>query len=248
MRCKHCGGEISLEAAFCSYCGQPNEQTMGSAVEMKKFRRSFEATRTAVHSRVQRFTGASVRIVIIALLILAIFLLLIMGGRAYSLRRMIVQGRTERNAPAVMEQMDALLEAEDFLAFSSFCDENYVDCFDNAFEKYAPVERAAAAFSYAYRDIMALAAPAEYQSADDIIPALVDDLDYFYDVADISGYEYYDGADNALNRQALGAMEQRIRLLLISYCDLTEDEAAALRDMTAVGRGTVLEEAMKRGE
>jgi len=248
MRCKHCGGEISLEAAFCSYCGQPNGQSVVSAGEMKKFRRAFESTQTAVNTRVRRFTGAGVRIVIIALLILAVFLLLIMGGRAYSLRRMIVQGRTERNAPAVMEQMDALIEAEDFLALNSFCDENYVDCFDNAFEKYAPVERAASAFAYVYRDIMALAAPAEYQNADDIIPALADDLDYFYDVADIGGYEYYDGADNALNRQALGAMEQRIRLLLISYCNLTEDEAAGLRDMTAVGRGTVLEEAMRRGE
>ncbi len=248
MRCKHCGGEISLEAAYCSYCGQPNEQAMGHAKELNKFRRAFESTRSAVNTRVQRFTGASVRIVIIALLILAIFLLLIIGGRAYSVRRMIVQGRTERNAEKVMAQMDALLEAEEFLAFNAFCDENYVDCFDNAFEKYAPAERAAAAFSYAYRDIMALAAPADYQSPDDILPALADDLEYFYNAADIGEYEHYEGADNALNRNALAAMEQRISLLLMSYCNLTEQEAAALRDMSAVGRGTILEEAMAHGE
>ena len=170
-------------------------------------------------------------------------MLLIFGGKSYEFRRMIVQGRTERNAPKVMAKMDALLEAEDFLAFSAFCDENYVDCFDNAFEKYAPAERASAAFSYVYRDLMSLVAPAEYAQPEDLAAALADNLDYFYDVADIADYEYYDGADSAQNRAALAAMKERVELLLITYCGLSAEEAEAMETMSVARRAIILEEA-----
>ena len=36
MRCENCGGEISLEAAFCEYCGSPNAHAQSHAKEMKK--------------------------------------------------------------------------------------------------------------------------------------------------------------------------------------------------------------------
>jgi len=248
MRCENCGGEISLEAAFCEYCGSPNRHAQRHAREMKSFRRAFEKSERSVHSAVHSFTGTSLRIVIIALLILAVFLLLILGGKSYEFRRMIVQGRTERNAAQVMAVMDGLLAAEDFLAFNAFCDENYVDCFDNAFEKYAPAERVGAAFSYVYRDLMALAAPPEYAQPENLAAALADDLDYFYDVVDIADYEYYDGADSEQNRAALAAMKQRVELLLITYCGLSEEEAQAMETMSAARRAIILEEAVLYGE
>lgn len=248
MRCENCGGEISLEAAFCEYCGSPNPHAQSHAREMKRFRRDFEKSRSSVHSAVRSYTGLSVRMVIIVLLILAIFLLFLFGGRAYSVRRMIVQGRTERNAVKVMAQMDELLKAEEFLAFNAFCEENYVDCFDSVFEKYAPAERAAAAFSYVYRDIMSLAAPPEYAQREDAIAALADDLGYFYDVADIADYEYYEGADSQQNRAALAAMKERLELLLISHCGLSAGEAESVEALSAARRAILLEEALLDGE
>ena len=248
MRCENCGGEISLEAAFCEYCGSPNLHAQSHAREMKSFRRAFERSERSVRSAVHGYTGTSLRIVIIALLILAVFLLLIFGGKSYEFRRMIVRGRTERNAPKLMETMDVLLETEDFLAFTAFCDENYVDCFDNAFEKYAPAERASGAFSYVYRDLMSLAAPPEYARPEDLAAALADDLDYFYDVADIADYEYYGGADSEQNRAALAAMKERVKLLLITYCGLSGEEAEAMESLSAARRAIILEEAVLNGQ
>ena len=75
MRCENCGGKISLEATFCEYCGSPNPHAQSHAREMKRFRRDFEKSRSSVHSAVRSYTGLSVHMVIIVLLILAIFLL-----------------------------------------------------------------------------------------------------------------------------------------------------------------------------
>lgn len=248
MRCKYCGGEISLEAAFCSYCGKPNEHAAEHAREMKKFRRAFENTRSGVRSTVKSYTGASVRLAIIALLIVLIVLLFVLGGQSYSLRRAIVQHRTEKNASTVMATMDELLAAEDFLAFHAYCEENYVDCYDSSFEKYAPVERASTAYSYVYRDIMAVASPPEYAALSALVSSLSEDLEYFYDTTDIEEYEYYDGADSEQNRAALAAMEDRIGLLLVTYCGIDAEDVAALPDMSTPRRGILLEEGVLSDE
>ena len=154
MRCRYCGGEISLEAAYCSYCGKPNEHARRHAGEMKAFRADYERTKSGVEHKLRRFTGASVRVAVIALLLVAVVLLLLLGSRAYSVRRLWVQTRSERNAEACMAEMDAMLEAEDFLGFNAYCEANYIDPYDNAFEKYAPAERAARSFGYLFADIL----------------------------------------------------------------------------------------------
>lgn len=248
MRCENCGGEISLEAAFCEYCGSPNAHAQSHAKEMKKFRRAFERSQSSVDSTLHRFTGLTVRVVIAVLLLLAIFLLFIIGGRAYSIRRMIIQSRTQRNAPEIMQTMDELLAAEDFIRFSSFCEENYVDCYDNVFERYAPAERAAGAFAYVYRDLMSLAAPPEYADTDNMVSALADDLDYFYDAANLDNYEYYERADSLQNRAALEAMKQRVELLLVTYCGLEADELEGFEDMSSARRAVLIEGAVIFGE
>ena len=143
MRCKYCGGDIRLEDAYCSYCGKPNEHAARHAREMKAFRSDYEATKSGVQRTVHRFTGSSVRIALAAVLLIAIVLLLLLGGRAYSIRRAILEARSERNAAACMAEMDALLAAEDFLGFHAYCEANCIDPYDNAFEAYAPAERAA---------------------------------------------------------------------------------------------------------
>jgi len=245
MRCPHCGGEISLEAAFCSYCGRPNEHAQRHAGEMKAFRADFERSKHGVEHSVRRFTGVSVRVTILALLLVATVLLLLLGGQAWSIRRAWIRAGSERHAEQCMAEMDALLAAEDFLGFSAYCEANYIDPYDNAFEPYAPLERAARTFSYLYADILRAANPPVYYDTERLISTLTDDLQYFYSALDMEQYEYYEGADSKQNRRALAAMEERIALLLQSFCGLTAEEAAAMGDMSEARRAITLEEAMK---
>lgn len=248
MRCKHCGGEISLEAAYCSYCGKPNEHAARHAGEMAAFRSDFEAAKSHVEHKVHRFTGVSVRMAVITLLLIATVLLLLLGSRAYSIRRSWVSARSERSAEACMAEMDALLSAKDFLSFNAYCEANYIDPYDNIFEKYAPAERAARSFSYLYTDILRTANPPAYYDTERLLSTLTDDLEYFYSALDMEQYEYYEGADSLQNRTALAAMEARVELLLQSFCGLSAEEAAALRDMSEARRAVTLEEAMADAE
>jgi len=245
MRCTYCGGEIGLEDAFCSYCGRPNEQAARHAGEMHAFRADYERTKSGVEHTVRRFAGSSVRLAMLAVLLIATVLLLLAGGRAYSIRRAWVQARSQRNAETCMAEMDALLAEEDFLGFHAYCEANCIDPYNNVFEPYAPAERAARSFSYLCADLFRAAHPPAYYDTERLIETLTDDLGYFCDALDMEQYEYYQGADSAQNRAALAAMQERTSLLLQSCCGLSPEEAGAIWEMSGAQRAITLEEAMK---
>jgi len=244
MKCEYCGGNLSLEAENCPFCGKVNEQAKKHAGAMKRYHRAFEQTRREVEAEANRHTGLMVRVILIAVLLVVAVLLLVLGGKAYEFRRMWIQGQSERNASEYMEILDGYLKEEDFMAFSHFCNEKYIDTYDSVFEKYAPVERAAQNYCYVYQDMMRLVCPPSYQDREDILEALSETLDYFYHTLDMEQYEYYEGADNPLNREALESMEGKVELMLQFYCGLKGEEAEGFKEQTKAKRAIMLEEAV----
>ncbi len=248
MRCKYCSGEISLETAFCPYCGKPNEHARQHAQELRRFRRSYEETRSGVQRTVRRYTGLSIRIVTLALLLLATVLLLIAGGQSYSIRRSIVQSRTEKNALEVMAVMDRLLDAGDYFAFTAYCEEHYVESYDSVFESYTPVIRASRTYCYTYNDLMRTIRPPEYTDLDFLLECLSDDLENFYSALNMEDYQYYEGADSPRNRELLADMEHRLSLLLQTYCHLSPEDTENFPTMSKARRALLLEEAILHAE
>lgn len=248
MKCKYCGGNLTLEAEFCPYCGKENEQAQKHARAMKGYERAFEKTRQGVHEKTHKYTAGMVRVAIIAVLFVGIIMLLLLGGKAYEFRRMWIQGKTQRSAKQYMELMDQYLEEENFMAFSTFCNENYIYTYDSVFEKYAPVERVSQNYTYVYNDIMKVVCPPEYQDMEQILENLVESLEYFYSGLEPEQYEYYEDADSQQNREALAAMERKVELMLEKFCGLTKEEVQEFSGMTKARRAVLLEEAVMRGK
>jgi len=248
MKCENCGGNITLEMAYCPYCGLPNEHAQQHAKDMETYHAVYEDTRSDVQEKTARFTGATVRIVIIAVLIIVIIGLMILGANAYSFRRSYMQKAAEKNTEAYMEQLDQYMEDEDFLAFYYYWQEKYIDSYETDYEKYMPVERACHSYVYIYKYIMQIAAPTDYQDAESILEYLTDSLDNFYRAIDMDEYEYYENVDSEQNREALAAMEKHIQLLLQEYCGVSKEDAKRLGDMTKAERAMILEEAVLNEE
>ena len=244
MKCKYCGGNITLETAFCPYCGKPNEHAQKHVRDMEKYQGVYEETRSDLQEAANRYTGSTVRIIIIAVLIILIILLLLLAGNAYSIKRAWIQAQNNKNAETVMKQMDEYLENEDFIAFTHFCNENYIDTYETEFEVYMPVERASQSYSYVYNSIMEVACPPTYADANSRIEYLAENLDYFYNNVDMSQYEYFENIDIEKNEKALAAMEEKVELLLVTYCNFTEEEAKSMKSMSNAKRAVTIEEAI----
>lgn len=248
MKCKHCGGNITLENAFCPYCGKPNEHAQQHVKDMQMYHGVYEATRSNVQEAAHKYTGSTVRVVIIAVLVILITLLMILAANSYSIKRAWLNSQNDKKSAKIMKQLDTYLEGEDFLAFSKFCEENYIDTYETKFEGYAPAVRASSSYSYVYTSIMEVACPPVYAEMDSQIEYLAENLDYFYKSADMSMYEYYENIDIEKNEKALAAMEDKIELLLRTYCGLTKEEAEGMRSMSKAKRAMTIEEAILNEE
>ena len=244
MRCEYCGGSISLEAKECPYCGAPNKHAKEHAEDMQRYHRDFETTRSGVQVAAHKYTGTTVRMIIIAIQVIVILILLVLGGKSYDFRRMWLQSKAERNSEQYMKEMDAYLENEDFIAFMTFCDENYIYTYDTVFEKYIPAERASRYYGYVYQNMMDVQCPPEYHDMEWVLENLVENLDGFYTAIDMNEYTYYEAVDTEANRKALQAMEDKVELMLQSYCGLTIEEAKEFGTLTKARRAIMLEEAV----
>ncbi len=246
MKCRYCGGNLSLEAEVCPYCGKVNEHAQQHVRDMKRYRSAFERTRRDVQDSAHRFSGITVRVAIACVMFVAIIVLFIAGARAYEFRRMWYEGQANKRAAEYMEQMDTYLEQEDFLSFTNFCTEKYIYTYDTEFEKYSQLEQLSRNYMYVYEQMMGVLCPPQYLEKEEILERLTESLEYFYDTLDPERYSYYKGYDSEQNQKAIAAMEYHVQLMLRSFCNLTQEEAAGFQNLSAARRGVLLEEAWDR--
>lgn len=45
MKCKYCGGNLTLEQAYCPHCGRPNEEAAQHVKDMEHYKSNFEDTK-----------------------------------------------------------------------------------------------------------------------------------------------------------------------------------------------------------
>lgn len=244
MKCEHCGGNLSLTAEKCPYCGQINEQAKKHINDMKRYQGAFESTKCGVYDRTDKYTGTVVRVVLIAVLLIVIVITMIIGSSTYEIRSAWMRRKALKNAAEYMEIMDGYLAEEDFVAFAAFCQENYLDTYDNVYEKYAQVERAAQQYTYVYSSIMEIVSPPEYRELEDFVEYLAENLDYFYETLEGENYEYYEGVDTEQNRRALAAMQEKVELMLQHYLGLSKEDAEGFQSLSKAKRAVVLEEAV----
>jgi len=244
MKCKHCGGRISLEVAYCPYCGMPNEHAQQHVKDMQTYHEVYEDTREDVQEAAHKYTGTTVRVIVIAILITVIILLTVLASNGYSLKRSWMRKQAEKNAAQVMEQMDTYLEDEEYISFVSFCDEKSIDTFESDFEGYEPIVRAGRYYAYTYYGIMKIATPPTYAKTEDLVEQLAESLDTFYTSLDMEQYQYYENVDEAKVKEVFASMEEKTELLLQTYCGISEEEAKAMKTMSKAKRAVTLEEAV----
>ncbi len=78
MKCENCGGRISLEDEFCPSCGAVNRNAQKHIKDMRRYQSTFANVQQDVQEATKRYSEVTVRIIMIAvLLILAILFSLV---------------------------------------------------------------------------------------------------------------------------------------------------------------------------
>lgn len=243
MKCSHCGGSLTLKDEYCPHCGQLNEQSVQHIRDMKHYEGQFKETKQGVWARLWKYQGVSVRVVVLAVMAILIIAAWLANDNLYSIERSIINARSARNVESNIEQINAYLEAEEYIDLYYFMETNRLGTYANEeYEAYIPLERASCYYGLVYEEILLFALGEEPES---YLDSLGSDLELFYSYADPETLEYYEGADTEQARTAFADMREKVRALLITYCGMTEEEAEGFPAMKSAKRTVLLSE--KRG-
>ncbi len=236
MKCKYCGGNIGLEDKFCPYCGKPNELAQQHVRDMRQYSDEFAETKRDVYRTTNLFSGAVVRVIILAVLIVAIVAVLYLTENAYSFARDAKERDARRNAATYTKQIDDMLAEEDYRGIANFAEAHYINSWLSEYEAYEQIIVASKMYTRAVQYLMnaQFAGSAEVYAGEEYLLNKVgffaSTLSDFYVQTDPA--QFGSGIDVQKSEQTIAGMRENLNALMKAYLGLTEEEIREQEPMT----------------
>ena len=91
MKCKYCGGNLTLEQAYCPHCGRPNEEAAQHVKDMEHYKSNFEDTKSDVYEVTEKNTEIMSHMIIITVLVILCVVVFVVSARSWSIHRGLLQ-------------------------------------------------------------------------------------------------------------------------------------------------------------
>lgn len=246
MKCENCGGNLTLEDVVCPHCEAVNPHAIEHIREMKRYQKDYEGTKEQVYDVTKRYVSVSVRIIVIAVLIVLIILCGILSDEGYSIHHKMNLAKSERNYEEYTAVIEEYLEDGEYNALYSFLEAHYITNSYEIYEEYRPVIRAVTQYSFFYNDVIRVIYPYSEESLKTYPSRIEGDLASFYKLYDEE--HYINVYDNPKHKEDILKMEKQMNAMLVAYCGLTMEEAEGLKNMTQAERMSLLEERLLNEE
>ena len=248
MKCKYCGGDVSLDDHFCQHCGRPVDQAQRHRMEMEQYETEFEETKQEALEKISVASGGGfpvgIRLAIIGVLIAAL-VFMFANFDPYTVHERKEQRAAKKNYDAYIAQMEDYLENRDYATFSAFCRKHQLD-YNKDYRNYRTIINAAMYYNSIYRALQELAFMTRERA------------DRGYYVKELSKYvnNFYEGVgdDRYLDREedpervqeVTGEMEADLKVLFERYLGFSKEEADSLRELTQSKRTVLIEQALDK--
>ena len=248
MKCKYCGGDVSLDDHFCQHCGRPVDQAQRHQMEMEQYEAEFEETKQEALEKISVASGGGfpvgIRLAIIGALIAAL-VFMFANFDPYTVNERKEQRAAKKNYDAYIAQMEDYLAGRDYATFSAFCRKHQLE-YNRDYKSYRSIITASMYYNNVYRALQELAF------------ATKDSADRSYYVKELSKYvnNFYEsvGDDRYISsdedpervKEVTGEMEADLEVLMERYLGLSGEEAESLRDLSQSRRTVLIEQALDK--
>ena len=155
MKCGYCGNNLNIEEKFCPYCGKENTFAKEHQESMEHYDADYTATKEDVYEETRRFKTKTIRITILAVMIAVAAGLFILAMSADDLKYSRMQKSIEANSGKYKAEINALMDARDYLAVDEYFDAKHIS-YSTPMEEYYAVEQASNYYAYYYGNILEL--------------------------------------------------------------------------------------------
>lgn len=249
MKCKYCGGNLTLEQAYCPHCGRPNEEAEQHVKDMEHYKSNFEDTKSDVYEVAQKNTEIMSHTVIITVLVILCVIVFVIATHSWSIHRICLQWDAEIRQSSYLKQMEQYLEDEDYIRFSAFCDRHYIRAYssDDSYEDYYLLVEASWDYRYIYETLMKAATTSSDSAGR--LSSLYGDISNYYErlekILHPVDNEYMEKQYQELpeeKKEDILRMEANVKMLLQTYFGMTPEEAENFDTMSNAQRVVFMEE------
>ena len=248
MKCKYCGGDVSLDDHFCQHCGRPVDQAQRHQMEMEQSETEFEETKQEALEKISVAGGGGfpvgIRLAIIGVLIAAL-VFMFANFDPYTVHERKEQRAAKKNYDAYIAQMEDYLENRDYATFSAFCRKHQLD-YNKDYRNYRTIINAAMYYNSIYRALQELAfMTGDKAERSYYVKELSKYVNSFYEGI---GDDRYISSDEYPERvkKVTGEMEADLKVLFERYLGLSKEEADSLRELTQSKRTVLIEQALDK--
>ena len=249
MKCKYCGGNLTLEQAYCPHCGRPNEEAEQHVKDMEHYKSNFEDTKSDVYEVAEKNTEIMSHTVIITVLVILCVIVFIVATHSWSIHRRCLQWDAGIRQSSYLKQMEQYLEDEEYIKFSAFCDRHYIRPYgsNKNYEEYRLVIEASGDYRYIYESMMKAVTTDDHGSYH--YSSLYEDIAQYYGALekilhpvdnDYMEQQYQELSEE--KKEAILQMEANAKMLLQTYFGMTPEETENFGTMSNAQRIVILEE------
>lgn len=243
MKCSNCGNNLTLEQAFCPYCGTKNIQAQKHAMEMERYSKSFEETQKDVLENSKHFKALTIKCTIIAILGLLIVLTIMALQNNYEIRRFFTEKTLKRDYEKYAGQMQKYEEERKYLEIREYMNQNDLE-YSDLFREYTSVYNVSSAY-YTYMMYLHLLIrdnPSDSHNDSEYIERIASAIQTIQNATVEDSYKQKYGMLEEPHLSFINDMKLEIQSVTQAFFNLSDEEAASIWEMSEAHRTVLLEE------
>lgn len=248
MKCPSCGTGLHIENEKCPFCGNANPFYKEHRKEMGRYKEEFEDTKEKVYKKSHFFTGFTVQITAIAVLVAIESVLLFANSNMWAISGKILDYRAEKNYEEYTAKIREYEEAEDYQKLLAYIDLNSLS-YKERYEEFYAIYGMCMNYNMARQYMMRLIHEDKYSfvSEDESIRYICDYIGNFYKRAVPDTYSD-EKAYSGIHAATIEKLRRDMELLLITYGQLTPEEAGEFEHMSIAKKQLILERGLIENE
>ena len=221
VNCKKCGAPLSLNEAFCPYCGEANPEAQEHLKKLQELDEQFEDASREVAAEVKKSKKGYGILVILVMLLLANLVIFVMHGMSYDISERIIAGKMTESE--IKAQLDQFLKEEKYIELDLFMNK-----FSLSYRDYEDYSKISYLAGYQNRMIEAMT---QYlygteNYGDPLVRTCQAVIDYENEYTSL---RKRDNSENVLFH--MEKINTQVNGFLRNYLGLTEEDIAGIKDL-----------------
>ncbi len=246
MKCNSCGNNLHIEDAVCPHCGVPNPHYVQHRKDMARYKEDYRKVRGHVVGKSGFFAKWTVKITIVAVLLVVELTLIIMKNNAWNLAYNSSERQAKKNYEEYAELLDSYEATGNYSAFYVFYELKKL-LFCEKYDSYDAVAEACRLHGTIRYDFAYIIQCESKENKISALEGLSRRISEFYSAIEPKENDKR-GEYSEVHMRTMEQLKRDVEMILVTYGGISPEDAQNFSEMSEGNRRVALEEGLGLNE